>query len=216
MTLVPGRLEQSEPAAEALVNTVHAWQHRESIVPSATLRFLLQGRLSRRSNTVNIWQVRYCYSTAVRSRPGSLLAITLNQSILLPVMSTVRLLVFRILLHTTPTPSRTPWPLTIPQDDDPQRSLHFGGLFRPRLMQVDEQSTLSPYKNLSGPGVRRLYLTNASSLHRTYHQSHTTATHHVVLSMHIFGLCRLSSGVCGTWQSPLRWSSDQETCRSRA
>lgn len=93
MTLVPGRLEQSEPAAEALVNMVHAWQHRESIVPSATLRFLLQGRLSRRSNTVNIWQVRYCYSTAVRSRPGSLLAITLNQSILLPVISTVRLLV---------------------------------------------------------------------------------------------------------------------------
>jgi hypothetical protein len=81
MTLVPGRLEQPEPAAGALVNIAHAWQHRESIIPSATLRFLLQGRLSQRSNTVNIRQVRYCYSTAVLSRLGSLSAITLNQSI---------------------------------------------------------------------------------------------------------------------------------------
>jgi hypothetical protein len=65
MTLVPGRLGPPGPAAEVLANIAHAWQHRESTVSSATPRFLLQGRLTlwmracRRSNTVNVRQIRY-------------------------------------------------------------------------------------------------------------------------------------------------------------
>lgn len=52
-------------------------------------------------------------------------------------------------------------------------------------MQVGERSTLSPYKNLSGPGVCRLYLTNASSLHRTHY-------HILQLPIMLFSLCAFS------------------------